>query len=146
LQKNVFDYIPPLTNSLESYRITQDKYIKIIEAIKNRNIYDYIIVDMPSNIMMETMSLLCSMDKIVILTRQDELSLYRITKFMKCITNIDGKTVLLIKRYKKNERNVLITSDIIKDYPICECIGDESNNIDENYKNGMYQKTIKALL
>lgn len=141
-----FDYIPPLSNTLESYKIDLEKYAIIIEAIKNRNIFDYIIVDLPSNIMPDTMSLLCSSDRIVMLTKQDELSLFRISKFMKCITNIDGKCVMVVKNYDRNQRNALLTSDIVKIYPICEYISQESMNIEVNYSNGLYEKTMKALI
>ena len=80
-----FDYIPPTSMPLPTLGIAPDSYLYLIEELKKDNIYDYIIVDMESSISIENARIIAQADQVIFIILQDEVSAYRIKRFLNSI-------------------------------------------------------------
>lgn len=117
-----FHYLPPIQQAISVAGITLEKYIYLINKLKELNIYDYIIVDSTSELNVEKCSLMSVANKVVIVTNQDKMS---VTKTDALLENIDcsdnNKFAFVCNKYNKMRENHLMdntmkNSCIVKQY------------------------------
>lgn len=81
-----FDYVLPLRQSLPMYGLTFEDYSYFIKCCKDNLLYDYIVLDMSTELNLITSGVMELSDKVVILIGQDKASMYKINYLM---TQID---------------------------------------------------------
>ncbi|RDU25146.1 AAA family ATPase [Anaerosacchariphilus polymeriproducens] len=81
-----FDYVLPLRQSMPMYGLELEDYSYFIKCCKENLLYDYIILDMSTELNLITSGVMELADKVVILIGQDKASMYKINYLM---TQID---------------------------------------------------------
>lgn len=81
-----FDYVLPLRQSMPMYGLSFEDYSYFIKICKDNLLYDYIVLDMATELNLITSGVMELSDKVVILVGQDKASMYKINYLM---TQID---------------------------------------------------------
>lgn len=106
-----FDYFPPTRMSLTSLGIPLAAYTEIIDEIKNLNHYDYIIVDMMSELLPEMIQLMGMADYVVCIGGQHISMVERMRCF---IQNMDiqdmERFIFVCNQYQQTEAEHLTAS------------------------------------
>lgn len=104
-----FEYVPPLKQSALLNGISYNRLLTITEQTKNSNIYDYIVVELPLDLDMERLPLLNTADKVIFVTRQDALSVWKTERFLENIDYSDWNRFLLVCNFfsEKNENCIM---------------------------------------
>lgn len=147
-----FDYLPPFEQSATALNVTMDSYLYLLDQLKKLNLYEYIILDTSSEFNQEKAMLMAECDKVLIITRQDKMSLWKMDCFLR---NIDfsnrDKFMFLCNSYDTRDENLYMNDDIKHKYTITEYIkriphraeGISTANIGEN---SSFQKIAYYLL
>lgn len=110
-----FSYIPPLSATLLSLNLRLAFYKKLIETARRSSDYDFIIVDTDGSINDETSMLLSTADKAIIITMQDDNSVFKTECLMKNLDCRDKeKFQIVCNKYSENDVNCLISSEFAK--------------------------------
>ncbi|MDE7222766.1 MAG: AAA family ATPase [Acetatifactor sp.] len=106
-----FEYVPPLKQSALLNGISYSRLLNITEQTKSRNIYDYIVVELPLDLDMERLPLLNTADKVIFVTRQDALSVWKTERFLENIDYSDWDRFLLVCNfYSEKSENCIMHS------------------------------------
>lgn len=117
-----FDYLPPFKNLPVSYQVGFSTYVQIIDYIKKLNSYDYIVVEMSSELEPGKMEFILRCDKLVAVTTQDRTAVNKLKKSIDSMPDFSDKIVILCNRYKKSQRNFISETDYFKRFEISEYI------------------------
>lgn len=106
-----FEYIPPLKQAALLNGISYNRLLTIAEQTRNRSIYDYIVAELPMDLDMERLPLLNTADKVIFVTRQDALSVWKTERFLENIDCSDWDRFLLVCNfYSEKSENCLMHS------------------------------------
>lgn len=123
IRKESFYYLPPFRTSLLSLGISYSLFVEIVKEAKESNDYDYIVVDADSKYDEDIAELLNSATKVIIVTNQNEASIYS-TNVM--ISNLNGisseKYIFICNDFNKDRDNALVSPDIKPKFTISEYI------------------------
>ncbi|MBQ3587917.1 MAG: AAA family ATPase [Oscillospiraceae bacterium] len=107
-----FAYIPPFKASLMSLGINYDVYEKIAVSAKKSKEYDYIVVDADVCFDNDKAMLISSADKVLIVTTQDESSVYSTNVVVSNINGINSEKYMFIcNRFDKEASNALLSPE-----------------------------------
>lgn len=143
-----FDFIRPLRMSMSSLGITENNYINMLSLIKEKNIYDYIVVDLSNDFNAEMAEIISTADKVVCVCEQDYMSATRIDRL---IDNLDisdsDKYLFLCNKYNTSSTNYLIGNILkniitIKDYIEYMPYMKETKSIDKGFLKKIEQITV----
>lgn len=106
-----FEYVPPLKQSALSNGISYSRLLNILEQTRSRCIYDFIVVELPVDLDMERLQVLNMADKVVLVTKQDALSIWKTERFLENIDYTDWSRFLLVCNfYDEKQENFAIHS------------------------------------
>lgn len=116
IQNYGFD-LPPTKMSLTTLGITLKDYIYIVEELKRMNKYDYIIVDMVSELSMEAVQIIGKADQVICIGQQDKQSVYRLKQFLWNVDMEDEVRYLFLCN-KYNPANMDYMNDALQEHHI----------------------------
>lgn len=112
-----FDFVPPTRMSLATLDIRLKDYVYVITELKRINQYDYIVVDMMSELSVEMAQIIGQADQIICVGLQSEYSAFRMKRFLQNIDGSDLSRYLLIcnkyNRQVKDYINEVTDEDIL---------------------------------
>lgn len=114
-----FEYVPPLKQSALLNGISYSRLLNIAEQTRSRNIYDYIVVELPLDLDVERLPLLNTADKVIFVTRQDALSVWKTERFLENIDYSDRERFLLVCNFysEKSENYIMHSGKLsVSDY------------------------------
>jgi len=117
-----FDFLPAFKNLPVSYHMEFDSYTNLIESIKARNIYDYIIVELSPELQVSKLSFLKTCDRKVFTTTQDLLSVKKLETFMSNMLDFNQQAVIVCNRYRKERPDYISQSSILGAYELSEIV------------------------
>lgn len=122
VKKTEFEYFPAWKRMLPAYGIKTEHLLQIVEYIRNKNIYDYIIVELSCEIQEEKLNFLYQSDRVVLVTKQDKETVEKLKRFMENIVERKGMGVIVCNFYNGEQKNFLIENQSRLKYTICEYI------------------------
>ncbi len=113
VRREDFNYLPPFKAPLMSLGLHYSVYRKIAASAKKTNEYDFIIVDADPVFDEEKATLIGEADKVVIVTRQTEITVLATDALVSNINGIGSEKYLFVcNDFRKDEDNYLTSSDI----------------------------------
>lgn len=111
--------IPPFSRQLCSLNIAGQELVNLAQTIQKWNDYDYIIVDLPSDISEMTTRFMSISEYSTILTMQDTISAYKMEQLVKNINCSDQETFLAVcNKYEADKENGLLHNQKLADLNI----------------------------
>lgn len=124
LRNEGFYYLPPFRNALISLDVKYSVFEKIAVSAKKTGEYDYILIDADAAFDEYKVELIDIADKVIIVTKQNKASVYA-TNIL--VSNINGintdKYIFVCNDFDENDRDYLVSPDIIKKFNITEYVG-----------------------
>lgn len=138
-----FDFLPPFKNLPVSYQMKFSMYTQIIDYIKTRNIYDYIVVELSPDLQPEKLVFLKECDRTVIVTTQDKVAVGKLEAFLGHMLDFNHNMVILCNRYKHNQKDLLSEGEILRKYEFSEFIEEygDALNLDVIKNSQLFDKT-----
>lgn len=110
IRREGFAYFPPMSTVLDSLNLDFGFYTQLIRGAKESKEYDIIIVDLESGYELHKMEIIQNSDKVIMVTRQDALSKYKLEYLIRNIDVHDkGKYLFLCNMYDETQENVFMT-------------------------------------
>lgn len=112
IKNAVFDYLPPARMSMYALGLSIKNYAYLINEIKNTNEYDYIVVDMVSDLQSDTATIIGQADKVVCIGLQDYASVCRMERLVSCVDTSDGNKFLFVcNKYQQLAKNFFLEEE-----------------------------------
>ena len=147
--KGKFDYIPQSDDILSLYQITEDKIYHMACEIRDKKIYDYIVLEYESGLTASRIPQLFECERLLMVTKQDKESADRLSRFVQMLATDLVQMNIVCARCKANEANEIYSIELLKDNQICEYIP-EKINLSEIFEskegNNYYRKSAEAVL
>ncbi len=142
-----FDFLPPFKNLPVSYQMNFSMYAQIISYIRNKNSYDYIVVELSPDLQSDKLVFLKECDRTVLVTTQDKIAVGKLEKFLNHMIDFNRNIVILCNRYKRNQADYLSGGDVLRKYEFSEFIEEYSEPLDLNMvKNSqLFEKTTLCI-
>lgn len=123
IRKEQFSYLPPFKAALMSLGLKYSVYEMIAVGAKKSTDYDYIIMDADSSFDEEEAKLIDIADKVVVVTRQNETSVFA-TNLL--VSNINGsnseKYVFICNDFDKERDNTLISPNMTMKFTVSDYV------------------------
>jgi len=115
--------LPPFKASLMSLGLDYSIYGKIAQSAKKSNDFDFIIIDGNSEFDYEKTSLIELADRVMIVTGQNEASVYATNLLVSNINGIGSdKYVFVCNNFRKDEDNALISPAVSPKFTVSQYI------------------------
>ena len=116
-----FSYLRPFNEIGALLDLSYQDYAFLIQLIKKQNIYQRIIIDMPSDFNYKLTSVLQQSDKVVIVCRQDDYSTLRLRHFLSVNRpNDKDKYIFVCNKKDKSKPDYLKASSILSGQNVLE--------------------------
>lgn len=147
VKKEDFDYIPPFKNLPISYHIDFSSYLQFVDYFKRNNLYDYIIVELSSELQLDKAAFLNDCYKCVIVTLQDNISVQKTKAFLSSIVDNNSNLMIICNKYNKDKRDYLMNSGLLEKYEFGDYIKEFPNGLElKDIKNlNVFDKVIRCL-
>lgn len=148
IKNESFDFLPPFKNLPVSYQMTFDTYVQIINYLKNNNLYDYIVVELSSELHPDKLVFLKNCDRKIFITTQDMVAVKKLEAFLSNMLDFNQNLVFICNRYKKEQYDYLSASDALRNYEFSEFIEEYQGTLElDNVKaSQLFDKTIMCIL
>lgn len=145
IRQEGFSYIPPFKAALMALELDYTVFEKLAVEAKQSGNYDYVIIDADTVLDEYKTRLIDISDKVFIITRQDEMSVYSTSMTVKNISGINReKFILLCNDFDTEKVNALLSLGKSLNFPVSEYIehieSDRCLSLDELVKNGDIRK------
>ena len=129
LGQEEFDYVRPLRQSALAYGISEENYFCFMNRILETNVYDYMIVDVSSELTLCKTRLMAKCYRVVVVLQQDALSVYKTEEFLKNIDYSNEEKMLWIcNNYQAGYENRILYSEMLQNCTVAEYVGKEEMN------------------
>ena len=109
MKKEEFTYLPPLKTSRESMGIAYSSYMELARIAQKSGEYDFIVVEIGNELNAETLKFLKFVNKVFVVTKQDEYSAFKLDVMKYNIKFSDKEKYLFICNfYEKDKPNALL--------------------------------------
>ena len=123
IRQELFSYLPPFKAALMSLGLKYSIYEKIAIGAKKSADYDYIIIDVDSSFDEEEAKLINIADKVVLVTNQNEASVFATNML---VSNINGtsseKYVFICNNFNKERDNALISPNMTTKFTVSDYV------------------------
>lgn len=134
-----FDYIPAFNKIPSTYQVSFETYVDMIEFINQKNMYDYIIVELSSDISTKKNSFMHNCYRTLIVTTQDEVAVKKLETFLGSMAGFNDKVTILCNRVRAERANYLEVSPLVSTYEISEYVEEVGAEISfQNIKDYQY--------
>lgn len=117
-----FDFLRPLEKSPIAYHIKIEDFSRLIQKLSVAKLYDCIVIEVSTEMTYEKIQWMDQMDKLFIITGQDQLSVDKLDCFLKNIAYSGEKYMIVCNRLNKNKENVLGPFAASLGLSVCEYI------------------------
>ncbi len=124
-----FDYIPAFNKIPSTYQVTFETYVDMIEFINQKNMYDYIIVELSNSISTKKNSFMHNCYRTLIVTTQEETAVKKLENFLESMAGFTDKVTILCNRVKTTRTNYLEVSPLVSTYEISEYVSEGETGI-----------------
>ncbi len=139
IRKEQFSYLPPFKAALMSLGLKYSLYERLISSAKKSMDYDYIVVDTDSTFNEEKARLLQLADKVVIVTEQNESSVFATNILVSNMSGMRGeKFIFVCNKFVKEKDNALISPALPVKFRVSEYI--EYNDRYDQMKSEEFSK------
>lgn len=148
LKRREFEYFPAWKRILPAYGINTEHLLRIATYIQKKNIYDYIVVELSSELQEAKLNFLNQSDRVVIVMRQDKKAVNKLKQFMENIVEWKGLGVIVCNFYDAEQTNFLAENQEKLKYTVCEYIKKVNTDITLQTitDTHMLEKTAMAVL
>lgn len=136
IRNEEFDFLPPFKNLPVSYQVKFSTYAQIINYLKNKNTYDYIVVELSPEIEADKLIFLKACERTVLVTTQGRVAVTKLEKFLENMLDYNSGVAILCNRYDRNQIDYLSNSEVARKYEFGEYIEEYSSAIDFNMIKG----------
>ncbi len=119
-----FDYIPAFNKIPSTYQVTFETYVDMIDYINQKNMYDYIIVELSNSISTKKNSFMHNCYRTLIVTTQEETAVKKLENFLESMAGFSDKVTILCNRVKTTRTNYLEVSPLVSTYEISEYVSE----------------------
>ena len=134
-----FDYIPAFNKLPSTYQVTFETYVDIVNYISQKNMYDYIVVEVSDNLSTKKNAFMHNCYRTLIVTTQEEIAVKKLELFMGSMTDFNDKVTILCNRVKTDRPNYLEVSPLVSSCEISEYMGEAETSISfQNIKDYQY--------
>lgn len=148
IRENQFDYFLPFTNTISAYNIDSSFYYSLLNEIKQKNRYDFVVVDTDSVYDSSKKNLMEISDKVLLVTGGDT-RYSRLFQTLKRNLNYNDKTkFMIVKNEMKIGKGLLQDSDLsgISYDAQIGYIAEEIENVEQIRRNNEIQKIALMLI
>lgn len=117
-----FDYIPAFSKLPSTYQVNFETYVDMIEYIRQRNMYDYIVVELSPQISSEQNAFMHNCYRTLVVTTQERVAVRKLETFLDSMAGFSDKVTILCNRVRQNLKNYLENSNIAAKYEISEYV------------------------
>lgn len=117
-----FEFLPKFKNLPVSYQISFDTYMQIVTYMKMKNVYDYIIVEMSSDIQQSKLKFMSECDKVIFVTTQDEVAVRQMETLIDSMSDNSAEVLIVCNRAVKMREDYLKSSFLSKHFEVVERI------------------------
>lgn len=150
IRKEGFNYVPPFKAAIMSLGVKFDVYGLLAQSAKKSQDYDFIIVDSDSEFDNDKAKLMNIADKVIVVTRQTETSVYATNLLASYLNGAVDKLIYICNQFDKNEDNALISPSVSMNFSINEYVDcfDHYDHMgcDDFAKNSSMQKAALLVL
>lgn len=123
VNKEIFDYLLPFEKSTNSYNVTLDNYIYLLDALRYSEDYDFVVLDTSSQFSNNKTKLMSLCHKVIMVSMQSEDAAVKLSRMMDNIDCSDrNKFIFICNKYNENKVNYLIKNPDINNIAISEYI------------------------
>ncbi len=144
-----FEYVPPLKQSALLNGISYAGLIEALGRTRDRRIYDYIVAELPLEPDAERLQLLNMADKVLFITKQDALSVWKTERFLENIDDSDRSRFLTVCNLYSDKRENQITrsAKLEMDEHIGELENpEELHSVGQLARGSLYDKLVYLLM
>lgn len=144
-----FEYVPPLKQSALLNGVSYAGLIEALGRIRDRHIYDYIVAELPLEPDGERLQLLNMADKVLFVTKQDPLSVWKTERFLENLDHSDKSRFLMVCNLYSDRRENQITRSgkLEMDEQIEELENpEELRSVRQLARSGVYDKLVYLLM
>lgn len=148
IKRREFEYFLPWKRMPATYGIRTEHLLQIAKLIQKRNIYDYIVVEVSSEIQEQKLNFLHQSEGVVFVTTQKENEVKRLQKMMDNLIAGNGQGVIVCNQFEQVKANYLEQYKDTLRYAICEYIEkyDDMSDIVTMLDSQVLEKTAMAVL
>lgn len=108
IENTFISFLCPFEQSTTSLNISLNDYIYLIDVVKNKDLYDYIIIDSSNDLTTNKTKLMSFCDKVMIITTQDKIALSKTESLVKNIDCSDiSRYQFICNMYKESQFNYI---------------------------------------
>ena len=105
-------YLPPLKSSREAMGVEASAYVELVDQLRRTNEYDFIIVDIGSELTSGMLGFLEYSFRVYVVTRQDAYSAFKMEAFRHNVNCSDKEKYFLVCNcFEKDKKNGLLGAD-----------------------------------
>ena len=149
VRNNEFDYIPPLRQSSVACGVSYNRVVAALEQMRSKFLYDYIVVELPLDLDDARIQIMNMADKVIFVTKQDALSVWKLERFLENIDYSDRtKFVLVCNFFQELRENYTLKSrklSVSENIPWLE-VATELQSITGMMHSGVFDRLAYLLL
>lgn len=139
-------YLPPLKSSREALGIGESAYVELADQFRRTNEYDFIIVDIGSELTGGMLGFLEYAYRVCVVTRQDAYSAFKLDVFRHNVNCSDREKYLFICNcFEKDKRNGLLGPDGKEPMVIQYYIGRMAEGVPDSFEGLAEAEDIQKL-
>lgn len=145
MKQDAFEYFPPFRKPLASYQITPEAIFKQVEEICKQKKYDYLILELSSEMNQKKMEILKKSARIVLVTLQHAHAVEKLQLLTDELTELPGQCVLLCNRFDAGKEDCLKDSSAAKRYEISEYVTEQEVSLQDIRRKQLFKRTAVAI-
>lgn len=104
-RRNEIDYIPPLKRSSQACGVSYGLIAAALDRLKDNFLYDFIIAELPLDLDDDRIHIMDLADKVIFVTKQDALSVWKTERFLENIDYSDRAKFMLVCNFFQELRD-----------------------------------------
>lgn len=142
-----FDYIPPFRKIPITYQIDFDIYYDFVNYMKNKNAYDYIVVELSEELSSKKVAFMQECERNLMVTSQGQVAVNKLESFLDNTAGFEEKLIILCNRCVDNKQNYLEISPLATKCEICEYVDEYAIELtfEDIKKYDLFSKTTLCL-
>lgn len=148
VKRSEFEYFPAFKRMAPAYGVKTEHLLKIASYIKNKNIYDYIVVELSCEVEEQKLNFIYQSEGVVLVMKQDEMIVRKLEKFLSNIVEWKGQSVIVCNFYDEMKMDYLTQNKSKLRYVVCEHIEnmDSKPRLSKLAADHILEKTAVAIL
>lgn len=148
IEKEQIDYIPSFRHPLMAYHIEFSHLQNIILKIKDMSRYNYVVIELSSEVTVDKMNFLCTSENAVYITTPEKTATYKLHKLLERLPSNGKKRFLVLNRVKDNKDNNLIKEEFAQLFDEYEVIKetDEAWSLESCLNRRLFMETAERIV